>query len=71
MKKVKAILKQRNDDYIITMIDNPAIWDCGKTLKSVIDAFKRTAKSHGFELETLEVNVDTITNITWKWLSKK
>ena len=66
MKKVTAILTQRSGDYHICIKNKPGIWDCGKTLKQAIDAFKRTAKTFGFELETLKIDVNTITEITWQ-----
>lgn len=65
MIKVTAIFRQRGSDYHISAKDNPAIWDCGKTPKKAIDAFKRTAKSHNLEMGTLEINIRSITEITW------
>ncbi len=65
MKKITAILIQRSGDYHISVVDNSGVWDSGKTLKQAIDAFKRTAKTFGFELGTLKIDIDTITEITW------
>ena len=66
MKKVTAILNQRGNDYHIYVEDNTEIWDCGKTLKQAIENFKRTAKSHNREMERLEVDINTITEIAWQ-----
>lgn len=65
MKKITAILTQRSDDYYISVKGIFGIWDCGTTLKKAIDSFKRLLKTHNYEMETLEVNIDTITEITW------
>lgn len=65
MKKITAILVQRSDDYHIFVKGRIGIWDCGRTLKRAIDNFKSTLKSYDREMETLEVNIDTITEITW------
>lgn len=65
MKTITAILKQRNDDYHISVENHPEIWDCGKTLKQAIDAFKRTIKTCNLKVGDLKVNIGTITEITW------
>ncbi len=65
MTKMIAILTQRSGDYHISVKGRPGIWDCGHTLKQAIDNFKSTLKSHDREMETLEIDVNTITEITW------
>lgn len=66
MIKTTAILRQRSGDYHISVKGNPGIWSCGKSLHVAIEAFKRTLKTFNFELETLEVDINSITEITWK-----
>jgi len=65
MKKITAILTQRSDDYHISVKGMLGIWDSGKTLKKAIDNFKRLLVTNDYEMETLEVNVNSITEITW------
>ena len=60
MKKITAILTQRTADYHVSVKGNTGIWDCGKTLKEAIKQFKLTAKSFGFEMECLEVDISSI-----------
>jgi hypothetical protein len=65
MIPITAILTQRNGDYHISVKGKTDIWDCGKTLKQAVDAFKRTIKTHNLEMESLEVDINSITEITW------
>ena len=65
LKPITAIFKQRSGDYHISVKDNSAIWDCGKTPKQAIDNFKRTAKSHNLEMVELGIDIKSITDITW------
>lgn len=65
MKKITAILTQRSGDYHISVKGNTGIWDCGKTLKEAIKQFKLTAKTFNLEMECLEIDIDSITEITW------
>lgn len=65
LSKITAILTQRSGDYHISVKGRLGIWDCGHTLKKAIDNFKSTLKTHDCEMETLEINVGTITEITW------
>ena len=60
MKKITAILKQRGDDYHICEKGRPEIWSAGKTLKQAIICFKRTLKTFNKEMETLEVDINSI-----------
>lgn len=64
MEKITAILRQRGADYHISVVNQPAIWDCGKTLKKAIDNFKKTAESHDLEMQVLKIDVNTITETT-------